>query len=119
MRVRIALKTIIFILIFTVTLTTITGVLVTVDSLGYQNIASFYEEPEGLLDAVYIGSSNCFVFWNSLLAWEEYGISVFPYACNSNLFYSTEYLIKEAKKTQPDALFIVNINSLTDGEVNI
>lgn len=119
MRIRIAIKITVFILIFCVALITATNVLVTVDSLGYQNIASFYEEPENTLDAVYIGSSNCFVFWNSLLAWEEYGISVFPYACNSNLFYSTEYLIKEVKKTQPDALFIVNINSLTDGEVNI
>lgn len=119
MRLKITLKTTIFILVFAITLTAITGVLVTVDNMGYQNIAGFYEEPNNSLDAVYIGSSNCFVFWNSLLAWEEYGISVYPYACNSNLFYSTEYLIKEAKKTQPDALFIVNINSLTDGEVNI
>ena len=114
-----ALKIIVFILIFTLTLSAVTTVFVTEDSLGYQNIASFYEEPEDSLDAVYIGSSNCFVFWNSLLAWEEYGISVFPYACNNNTFYSTEYLIKEARKTQPDAVYVVNINTLTDGELSL
>ncbi len=119
MKLKITIKIIIFILLFVISLSAVTGVFVTVDRFGLQNITGFYEEPEDSLDAVYIGSSNCFCFWNSLVAWEEYGISVYPYACNSNLFYSTEYLIKEAKKTQPNAVFIVNINSLTDGEVNL
>lgn len=119
MRLKTGLKVIVFILIFTVSLTAFTNLFITVDDLGYQNIAGFYEERENSLDAVYIGSSNCFTFWNSLLAWEEYGISVYPYSCNSNLFFSTEYIIKEVVKTQPNATFIVNINSLTDGDINI
>ncbi|MEE1026249.1 MAG: hypothetical protein U0L55_04515 [Acutalibacteraceae bacterium] len=118
-KLKILIKSIIFTVIFALILSTVNHTLVKVDDTGYQNISGFYEEPDDTLDAVYVGSSNCFVFWNSLLAWKEYGISVYPYACNSNLFFSTEYLIKEARKTQPNATFIVNINSLNEGEVNL
>ena len=119
MKLKNTFKIIAFILVFVVLITSLTGAFVTVDSLGYQCIAGFYEEPEDSLDAVYIGSSNVIEYWNSLFAWEEYGISVYPYACSNNTFYSTEYLIKEARKTQPDAVFVVNTNSVTDGEINL
>lgn len=118
-KLKILTKVIIFLLIFVIGISYITDLFLKHDSMGYQNIKSFYQEHENTLDAVYIGSSNCFVFWNSLAAWEEYGITVFPYACNANLFYSTEYIIKEARKTQPDALYIVNINSLSEGSVSV
>lgn len=119
MKLKILIKSIVFAVLFALILSTVNHALVERDDMGYQNISGFYEEPNNTLDAVYVGSSNCFVFWNSLLAWKEYGISVYPYACNSNLFFSTKYLIKEARKTQPDATFIVNINSLNEGEVNL
>ena len=68
------------------------------DYRNYQWIGGFYEEEEESLDAVYIGSSNCYAFWNSMTAWEEYGITVYPYSCNAMSFLATEYLIKETKK---------------------
>lgn len=88
--------------------------LISVSSIDYNLIAGFYEEPEETLDAVYIGSSNCFVFWNSLFAWEEYGICVYPYASSSQPFYAAQYLIKECRKTQPDAVYIININTMVN-----
>lgn len=88
------------------------------DKRNYQWIAGFYEEPEDSLDAVYIGSSNCYAFWNPLLAWESHGITVYPYACNDQPFAATAHLITEVRKTQPDALIIVNLNSLWDMEIN-
>ena len=84
------------------------------DYRNYQWVAGFYEEPEDTLDAVYIGSSNCYAFWNSLTAWEENGIAVWPYAAHGMMFEATEYIIKEGRKTQPDALYIVNLNGLTN-----
>ncbi len=112
------IKFIAFFVAFVLLLWNVSGVLKAVDTMNYQNIQNFYEEPENSLDAVYIGSSNCFVFWNSLLAWGEYGISVYPYAGNAFSYFASEYYIKEARRTQPDALYIVNINSLSDGELN-
>lgn len=117
MKQRNGIRAAILLLIFCILLFSLNNVMQWQDEASYQNIAGFYEEPADTLDAVYIGSSNVFVFWNSLLAWREYGIAVYPFASNGNIFFSTEYLIKEARKTQPDALFIVNVNTLTDGAV--
>lgn len=88
------------------------------DRRNYQWIAGFYEEPENTLDAVYIGSSNCYAFWNPLVAWQSHGIAVYPYASNDQPFAVTAHLITEVRKTQPDALIIVNLNSLRDTVIN-
>ena len=82
------------------------------DYRSYQSIAGFYEEPADSLDAVYLGSSNCYAFWNAPVAWHNHGIAVYPYTSPSQPFYATEYLMREARKTQPNAMFIVNVNSV-------
>ena len=82
------------------------------DYRSFQSVVGFYEEPENSLDAVYLGSSNCYAFWNAPLAWHNHGIRVFPYATPSQPFYATEYLMREIRKTQPNAVFIVNVNSV-------
>lgn len=112
------LKATIFVIIFCVIFSGVSYLLVRVDNTRYSSIKEFYNQPEDSLDAVYIGSSNCFAFWNPLFAWNEYGICVYPYACNANPYFSTEYIIKETRKTQPDAAFIVNLNSVSDGELS-
>ncbi len=91
----------------------------TEDYNNYQWIRGFYEEPERSLDAVYIGSSTCFAYWNPLYAWENYGIAVYPYTCNSQHFITTEYLIREVRKTQPDALIIVNTNTIDENKLAV
>lgn len=87
------------------------------DKRNHQWIAGFYEEPENSLDAVYIGSSNCYAFWNPLIAWESHGITVYPYACNDQPFAATSHLIEEVHKTQPQATIIVNVNSLWETKI--
>lgn len=106
------LRFVAFFILLILILNAVSQPLVSVSSIDYNLIAGFYEEPEETLDAVYIGSSNCFVFWNSLFAWEEYGICVYPYASSSQPFYAAEYLIRECRKTQPDAVYVVNINTM-------
>lgn len=112
------IKAIAFTLLFTVSFSFVTRI-VTVSSsnMEYQWMSGIYEEPENSLDAVYLGSSNCYAFWSPNLAWEEYGITVYPYTCSSQPLIVAEYLIKEARKTQPNAVFVVNINTLGDGSV--
>lgn len=88
------------------------------DYRNYHMIRGFYEEPENTLDAVYIGSSNAYAFWNPLLAWESHGITVYSYTSNDQAFSAAPYLIEEVRKTQPDALIIVNVNSLRDTRVS-
>jgi len=119
MKIKRLLKAVVFAVVFVLLFLSVQQTLIPYDALNYQHIAGFYEEREDSLDAVYIGSSNCFIFWNSAFAWKEHGITVYPYACNSLSFYATEHLIKEARKTQPDAMFIVNINAIYEGGIGV
>ncbi len=64
------------------------------DYRNYQWIAGFYKEPKNSLDAVYIGSSTCYAFWNPMTAWNRHGIAVYPYASNAQQFVAAEYLIR-------------------------
>ena len=118
-KIGIVAKVISFLLIFVLIFNYVQDLVIDRGEINYQNITGFYAEKENSLDAVYIGSSNCFVYWNSAFAWEEYGLCIYPFASNSQSFFSTEYLIKEAVKYQKDALFIVNINTLTKGDVKM
>lgn len=114
------IKAVAFVAIFAVLLGAVSKVMTyPADYRNYQWVAGFYEEEENSLDAVYIGSSNCYAFWSPLTAWEEFGIAVFPYSTNAQPFIAAKYLIQETKKTQPDALFIVDINTLEDSSLMI
>lgn len=84
----------------------------------YQSVHGFYEEPANTLHGVYIGSSNCYAFWNAMIAWEKYGLAVFPYSTPSMPFFATKYIIQEVRKTQPEAVFIVNVNHLDFDDLN-
>lgn len=77
-----------------------------------QRINGFYAEAGRPLDAVYIGGSNVFCYWAPAVAWENHGITVYPYAVPSMSFYDELGVMTEARKTQPDALYIVAINGL-------
>lgn len=83
------------------------------DVSEYQWYGGFYAEEENSLDAVYVGSSLVFTFWEATVAWERYGIAVEPLCAAGQYFEIAEYVIKEGRKSQPDALYIVPINSIS------
>ena len=82
------------------------------DYRSYHILGGFYAQEAGSLDAVYLGSSNCYAFWNALTAWHNCGLVVYPYATPEQPFYAVEYLIREVRKTQPNARFIVSVNAV-------
>ena len=84
-----------------------------------QSVRGFYAEPAESLQGVYIGSSNCYAFWNPLVAWREYGLTVYPYYTPALPFFATEYVIREVRKTQPNAMFIVNVNAAEEDRVTV
>jgi hypothetical protein len=49
----------------------------------YSREKEFKREKQGKLDAVYIGSSQVFSFFEPPLAWDDYGIAVFDYCYRS------------------------------------
>lgn len=81
------------------------------DYRNYQWVRGFYGEKEDSLDAVYIGSSATFSFYQAALGWDSNGIAVWPYATNSQPLTAARFLLEETQKTQPDALKIIDIRS--------
>ena len=81
------------------------------DQRNYQWVQGFYSEEENSLDAVYIGSSGTYAFWQAALGWNSHGIAVWPYATNSQPPEAIRYIIEDARRTQPDALYIIHVES--------
>ncbi len=81
------------------------------DDRGYQIITGFYNEKKNSIDAVYIGGSKVITSWQAPIAWHAAGITVHSFASSSQPLVAVPYLVKEVRKTQPDALQIICINS--------
>ena len=111
------LKNIIGLLILTVitvmTFIFVQGVLVgDSDTRDSERIAGFFDLPDKSLDAVFLGSSATYTFWNAPVAWAEYGIAVYPLSNSAQPTFAAKFLIEDAKKKHPDALFIINMSHI-------
>ena len=78
---------------------------------SFQAMEGFYREKKNSLDAVYIGGSNVHAFWEPPIGWNDGGIAVWSLSMDSMPGNAIKYLISEARKTQPNALYIININA--------
>jgi len=88
-----------------------------VDQLGaYLHNRGFLHEKAGSLDGVYIGASNVHAYWQPLVGWNEYGISVYDYSFDGMPVGAVRYLLEAARTRHPDALFIININQFRNRE---
>lgn len=61
------------------------------------------------LDMVYIGGSAAFVYWQTMKAWNDYGIASYSYATNSITAENIKYYMKEVLKTQNPELFVIDV----------
>ncbi len=86
---------------------------------SYQAMEGFYKEKKNSLDAVYIGSSTVDRFWEPPVGWNDFGISVWSIATDSLPLHAVKNLLAETRKTQPDALYIININCLKKSKMNV
>ena len=77
----------------------------------YLRTKGFYMEEKGTLDAVFVGASSVHKFWQPAIGWQKSGIAVYNLSFSSLPIMSFSYLITEARKTQPDALYIINLNT--------
>ncbi len=111
---HIAVRAVCFLILLVLVLIGIQSVFRSTDSRAYSVVRGFSLEPSNTLDAVYVGSSNVHAFWQPPVAWEEYGIAVYSYSINKLPMRAIKYLIMEARKTQPEALYIVNLNSIVN-----
>ena len=75
-------------------------------------------QPDDTLEAVYIGNSGVYRFWQSALAYEEYGITVMNFATASMPGVATQYLMEQIRKNQDVDLFVVDLRAYTDSELD-
>ena len=81
------------------------------DKRNVQWVADFNNERKNSLDAVYIGGSNAYAFFEAPIAYEHYGITVRPLCANGLPLCAIKYFIIEAENKQKQSLFIVGLNS--------
>lgn len=110
------IKAVLFLTILLFLVLGIQRVLDLATSKRYEVWTDYYDEPKGTLDAVYIGASSVYNFWIAPSCWEEYGYTVFPLSFPSMHIDFVPYVIEEARKTNPDALYIICLNSLKSAE---
>ncbi len=96
-----------FIVVFLVLFAVASKLVTAPEYLDYQYVAGFYEEPADSLDAVYIGSSGAFTTCVSPIVWGRSGVAVWDYTTNSQPLAAAKGIIEEARRKQPNALFIV------------
>ena len=108
-------KLLIFLLIFAFSFNYISCVLINkcVDGFTpeqHEMIPDFYRERPGSLDAVWIGASSVYNFYQAPIGWGQSGIAIYPYSSGSQPFAALQFLIEEVRKTQPQALIIADLN---------
>ncbi len=107
------IKVVAFLLIFCICFFQVQGVLTgNEDSRDYRRITGFFEERDDSLDAVFVGSSTTYAFWSAPYAWYEHGLAVYSLSSIMQPIQAARFLIADARKRHPDAVFIVNITSV-------
>lgn len=79
------------------------------DTTDAKRINGFFAERENSLDAVFLGPSTTYAFWTPAVAWKEYGISAYSFSNSAQPLFAAKYLIDDARKTQPNAVYIINV----------
>lgn len=106
------------VIIFVILLDVISDYLHTNESISHELISGFYSETDDSLDAVFLGPSCEYMFYEPPLAWKHYGIKTWSFASPGQPFEASRYLIEEAKKTQPNVLFVITVNDLLNDDIN-
>ena len=93
-------------------------------SNNYLSVSSFHDEPRDTLDAVYIGGSNVYYFWQPSLAWQEYGMAVYnclnpDIASGSSVGSGITKLSKAYCLSVIDTCREINRISLLDGDISL
>ncbi len=110
------LRCVIFAVICCACLLTAQNVLNDKESKDYQKMHAIFKEPENSFDAIFLGSSSTYAYWNPAVAWNEKGIAVYSMSNASQPFEITHYLIDDIKDRHPNALYIINITRMLEVE---
>ncbi len=92
--------------------------------LAPNSISCIYSEPKNSLDVIYIGASNTYAHFNSVLAYNLYGYTTGLVSADAQSFIFAKYLIKESEKYQKPYVYVIdlaqvatNMEDFGDGEI--
>lgn len=113
-----AFKTIIFIGVFLMILTTVTYMIRTNGEVK-DLFNGFYAQEKDTLDVIMIGSSPVYPFYSAPKLWGEYGITCYPLSSHVQRPSAALPLLKEAYKTQkPEVVvFEMRMYTMEDGDM--
>ncbi len=106
-KLKFILKLIVFLCIFSLIFVSLSYI-IRPDSDMKERYTGFYYESEDTIDAVMIGPSSVSPLIAAPYIWNEYGITTYPLSTNAQPVGAVKYIIEEARKTQSDALFLVD-----------
>lgn len=87
--------------------------------MARERFNTFYAQPEGTIDSVYIGSSGVDRYWIPSIAWKDYGMTVYDFTSGNQPLVFAKYMMEEAAKKQNIKLFILEIRGALRGPENI
>lgn len=111
MKRRTWLRCTVFLLVLGAVFLHLQGIFCGQDTRSYENIRRFRRERPGSLDAVYLGGSEVHTYWQPAFGWADRGIAVWNFTADGMPFDAVQNMMVEARKTQPDALYIVSLNT--------
>ena len=113
------LRALIFIIVLVMAIAAVDSVFGIDDSNAYNSRRAFLKEKKGSMDAVIIGASNVIAYWQPLFGWADHGIAVWSYSVSDLTCAALKYMIIESRKTQPDALYILNLSNFKGSKVSL
>ena len=81
-----------------------------------RRLENFYAEPKDSLDAVFIGSSAVYASVSPLRLYRQTGITSAVYATPNQSLSMIPYVLKECRKTQPRALYVIELRAALASE---
>lgn len=110
---RAAIKAVSLLLALALVLGRIDAVLALKSYDGLYPMRQFYEQEEGSVDLLVLGSSHAYVNIDTGTMWEEYGIPAYDLGGGIQPFWNTYYFLKEALKTQTPRLVVMDAYAAT------
>ncbi len=104
-------RLIVLLAVFAVTYFTLDRILLIKSEDGIDQMESYYKQPAGTVDALFVGSSHIFCHVNTGVLWDEYGISGYDLAGAEQPFWNSLYYIKEGFKTQQPKVIVLDITT--------
>lgn len=81
---------------------------------GVTQMEQFYEQEEGTVDVLVLGSSHAFVDVNPKFLYEEYGIAAYNLCGSMQPMWNTYYYMKEALAYQSPKLIVLDVYRLVE-----